>query len=211
MSDVVTAQWRLGAGFRLGMRVAGPGGRAAVSCPGAWWSDEGIVGKFSRRFVYKCVFTQCALFSARPPPLARRRGPTRARALTLAAESSSQVLLILRRAAAPGQKRSLLITRGRHSGAAELSLPKTPPHTHPNSRLCSVLRLFPSGDRRGEGREGGALGSLAAPFVLTSLRSESPGAPAVKLLRLGRRAMVSTRPQLWRRRLDWPWARLDPA
>ena len=127
MSDVVTAQWRLGAGFRLGMRVAGPGGRAAVSCPGAWWSDEGIVGKFSRRFVYKCVFTQCALFSARPPPSARRRGPARARALTPAAQSPPQALLILRRAAAPGQKRSLLITHSRHSGAAELFLPKTPP------------------------------------------------------------------------------------
>lgn len=81
VSDVMTAQWRLGAGSRIAMRVAGPGGRAAVSCPGAWWSDEGIVGKFSRRFVYKCVFTQCALFSARPPPSARRRGPTRAPAL----------------------------------------------------------------------------------------------------------------------------------
>lgn len=85
VSDVMTAQWRLGAGLRLAMRVAGPGGRAAVSCPGAWWSDEGIVGKFSRRFVYKCVFTQCALFSARPPPSARRRGPARARAPTPAA------------------------------------------------------------------------------------------------------------------------------
>lgn len=81
VSDVITAQWRLGEGFRIAMRVAGPGGRAAVSCPGAWWSDEGIVGKFSRRFVYKCVFTQCALFSARPPPSARRHGPTWAPAL----------------------------------------------------------------------------------------------------------------------------------
>lgn len=81
VSDVMTTQWRLGAGFRIAMRVTGPGGRAAVSCPGAWWSDEGIVGKFSRRFVYKCVFTQCALFSARPPPSARRRGPTRVPAL----------------------------------------------------------------------------------------------------------------------------------
>lgn len=49
VSDVMAAQWRLGAGLRIAMRVAGPGGRAAVSCPGAWWSDEGIVGKFSRR------------------------------------------------------------------------------------------------------------------------------------------------------------------
>lgn len=87
VSDVMAVQWRLGAGFRIGMPVAGPGGRAAVSCPGAWWSDEGIVGKFSRRFVYKCVFTQCALFSARPPPSARRRGPTWARALTSAAHA----------------------------------------------------------------------------------------------------------------------------
>lgn len=87
VSDVMTAQWRVGAGLRIAMRVAGPGGRAAVSCPGAWWSDEGIVGKFSRRFVYKCVFTQCALFSARPPPLARRRGPTWALALPPAAHA----------------------------------------------------------------------------------------------------------------------------
>lgn len=87
VSDVMITQWRLGAGLRIAMRVAGPGGRAAVSCPGAWWSDEGIVGKFSRRFVYKCVFTQCALFSARPPPSARRRGPTWARALLPAAHA----------------------------------------------------------------------------------------------------------------------------
>lgn len=129
MSDAVTAQWKLGAGFRLGMRVAGLGGRAAVSCPGAWWSDEGIVGKFSRRFVYKCVFTQCALFSARPPPLAQWRGPARAPALTPAAQRLPKALLILRpaAAAAPGQKRSLLITRGRHSEAADLFSPRTPP------------------------------------------------------------------------------------
>ena len=122
VSDVMTAQWRLGAGLRATMRVAGLGGRAAVSCPGAWWSDEGIVGKFSRRFVYKCVFTQCALFSARPPPSARRRGPAWARALAPAAQPPSQALPILRPVAvvASGQKRSLLITRGRHSGAAEL-------------------------------------------------------------------------------------------
>lgn len=150
VSDVMTAQWRLGAGLRLAMRVAGPGGRAAVSCPGAWWSDEGIVGKFSRRFVYKCVFTQCALFSARPPPSARRRGPAWARALTPAAQPSPQALPILRQAsvAAPGQKRSLLITRGRHSGAAELFSLRTHP---PPLSLRAAPRLFPSGDRRGEG------------------------------------------------------------
>lgn len=118
----MTVQWRLGAGLRATMRVAGLGGRAAVSCPGAWWSDEGIVGKFSRRFVYKCVFTQCALFSARPPPSARRRGPAWARALAPAGQPPPQALPILRPVAvvASGQKRSLLITRGRHSGAAEL-------------------------------------------------------------------------------------------
>lgn len=96
VSDVKTAQWRVGAGLRIAMRVAGLGGRAAVSCPGAWWSDEGIVGKFSRRFVYKCVFTQCALFSARPPPSVRRRGPTRAPALPPAAYAGPQAWPILR-------------------------------------------------------------------------------------------------------------------
>lgn len=95
MSDVMTAQWKLGAGLRHTMRVAGPGGRTAVSCPGAWWSDEGIVGKFSRRFVYKCVFTQCALFSARPPPSARRRGPAWARAPAPVAQPPPQALPIL--------------------------------------------------------------------------------------------------------------------
>lgn len=37
---------------------------AAVSCPDAWWSDGGIVGKLCRRLVYKCDVTQYALCPA---------------------------------------------------------------------------------------------------------------------------------------------------
>lgn len=70
--------------------------------------------------------------------------------------------------AEPGQKRSLLITQGRHSGAAELFLLRTPPSPH-----HAAPRLFPLGRARGEG---GALGSRAACFGLT-FRAESPGAP----------------------------------
>lgn len=145
------AQWRLGAGFRPTMLVAGLRGRAAVSCPGAWWSDEGIVGKFSRRFVYKCVFTQCALFSARPPPSAWRRGPGRARARTLAPQPPPQALRILRPAAVetPGQKRSLLITRGRHSGGGAFLTEDAPP---PRPCLCA-LRPACSPQGTAEGRE----------------------------------------------------------
>ena len=78
----------------------------------------------------------------------------------------------------------------------------------PQSRRVAP-RLFPSGDRRGEGvkGEGGALGSLAALLGLTSARSESPGAAAAKLLGLRRWALVSTRPRLGRRRQNWPRAR----
>lgn len=142
VSDVVTAQWRLGAGSRIAMRVAGPGGRAAVSCPGAWWSDEGIVGKFSRRFVYKCVFTQCALFSARPPPSARRRGPTRAPALLQAPLPPG-----LRPGRSHGRLRSAARAKAEFinnprpplwGGGARLAEDATsPPHAAP--------RLFPSG------------------------------------------------------------------
>lgn len=48
------------------------------------------------------------------------------------------------------------------------------------------------GSERGEG---GALGNLAALLRLTSARGESPDAAEAKLLRLGRRATVRTRPQ----------------
>lgn len=196
MSDVMKAQWRLGAGFRPTMLVAGLRGRAAVSCPGAWWSDEGIVGKFSRRFVYKCVFTQCALFSAWPPPSAWRRGPGRARARTLAPQPPPQALQILRPAAVetPGQKRSLLITRGRHSGGGAFLTEDAPPPALVSAHCAPPvpLRGLPRGGS--EGGEGGALGSPAALLGLTSARSESPGAAEAKLLRLRRWTPVGTRP-----------------
>lgn len=47
--------------------------------------------------------------------------------------------------AEPGQKRSLLITRGRHCRAAELFSLRTPPPP-PSSRRAAP-RLFPSGGR----------------------------------------------------------------
>lgn len=46
------AQWERRArgarspGARLGAALRRAGAEAAVSCPGAWWSDGGIVGKF---------------------------------------------------------------------------------------------------------------------------------------------------------------------
>lgn len=162
VSDVMTAQWRPGAGSRIAMRVAGPGGRAAVSCPGAWWSDEGIVGKFSRRFVYKCVFTQCALFSARPPPSARRRGPTRAPALPPALLPPG-----LRPGRAHGRLRSAAWAKAEFinnprpplwGGGARLAEDATSP---PSRRATPAPLRGPLRGGRARG-EGGALGSRAA-------------------------------------------------
>lgn len=138
-----------------------------------------------------CFYPVCIILRPAAALSAAARGRS-GPAPTPASQPLPKAFLILRPAAvaAPGQKRSLLITRGRHSGAAELFSPRTPPPLP----LRAVPRLFPSGDRRGEGREGGALGSLAAPLGLTSTRSESPGAPVAKLLRPGRRATIRGRP-----------------
>lgn len=104
--------------------------------------------------------------------------------------------------AEPGQKRSLLITRGRHSRAAELFSLKTPPHPPFTQRpACPLRGPLKGGRARGEG---GALGSRAALLDLTFARSESPGARSVsKPVGLGLRASVHSRPQQGRGRWGW--------
>lgn len=76
--------------------------------------------------------------------------------------------------AEPGQKRSLLITRGRHSGAAELLWLESPPHTpFPLRPACS-----PQGAAEGrESERGGWSSREPASPGLTSAWSGSPGAP----------------------------------
>lgn len=104
--------------------------------------------------------------------------------------------------AEPGQKWSLLITLARHSRAAELFSLKTPPHPHFTQRPACPLRGPLRGGRAR--REGGALRSRAALLNLTFARSESHGARSVaKLVGLGLRASVHSRPQQGRGPCDW--------
>lgn len=104
--------------------------------------------------------------------------------------------------AEPGQKWSLLITRGRHSRAAELFSPKTPRHPPFTERPACPLRGPLRGGRvRGEG---GALGSRAALLDLTFAQNESPGIRSVaKLVGLSLRAPVHSRPLQGRGPCGW--------
>lgn len=92
-------------------------------------------------------------------------------------------------AAAAGQKRSLLITRGRHSGrwsrsSEDATLPPPPPPARPSSALprCQPRLAVPSGTA--EGREGGRTGGCgrfsARPSSSPPRGPSSPGAAATR-------------------------------
>lgn len=97
-----------------------------------------------------CFYPVCIILRPAAALNAAARAPL-GPALTPAAQPRPQALPILRlvAGAAPGQKRSLLITCDRHSEAAEVFSLRTPPPPH-TCLLLAVPRLFPSRDRRGE-------------------------------------------------------------
>lgn len=88
-------------------------------------------------------------------------------------------------AAVAGQKRSLLITRGRHSGAVEPLFRGRHPAARPSLPSPGASLAVPSGTAEGrEGRkEGGRLRALLGSTFSSSARAQSPGAAASRARR----------------------------
>lgn len=144
-----------------------------------------------------CFYPVCIILRPAAALSAAARGRS-GPAPTPAAQPLPKAFLILRptAAAAPGQKRSLLITRGRHSGAAELFSPRTPPPLAFARRAPPVPLGGPP--RRGTGgwspREPGGASRLDLHAERVPRRSRGEAPPA------GTAGHDPPQAQLWRRR-----------